>query len=71
LTASPPAPLPKHLKKFLSALTLNDGDFSWWNGQSPFHAAPHLLQRYDVADERDDVRLRFQVVDEGLGEERH
>ena len=32
---------------------------------------PHLLQRHDVADERDDVRLRFQVVDEGLGEKGH
>src|SRR5690348_10077900 len=40
VTTSPPAPHPKHLKKPLSRLTVNDGVFSWWNGHRPFHEAP-------------------------------
>ena len=40
LMTSPPTPHPKQWKKPFSPLTWNDGVFSPWNGQSPFHATP-------------------------------
>jgi hypothetical protein len=31
------------LKKPLSALTVNEGVFSWWKGHNPFQVAPAFL----------------------------
>ena len=43
--ASPPTPQPKHLKMPLRGLTLKDGVFSAWKGQSPFQFSPAGLNR--------------------------
>jgi hypothetical protein len=43
--ASPPTPHPKHLKMPLCGLTLKEGVFSEWKGQSPFQFSPAGLRR--------------------------
>src|SRR5438094_271631 len=40
--ASPPTPQPKQWKMLFRGLTVNDGVFSAWNGQSPFQWDPAL-----------------------------
>ena len=37
---SPPSPQPKQWKNWRWGFTLNDGDFSSWNGHSPFSEPP-------------------------------
>ena len=37
---SPALPHPKHVKRPISSRTLNDGDFSAWNGHSPTQFRP-------------------------------
>jgi hypothetical protein len=39
-SAVPCAPQPKQWKNCLSALTVNDGDFSSWNGQHALYSLP-------------------------------
>ena len=41
---SPPSPQPKQWKNPRPGLTLNDGDFSSWNGHSPFWEPPPALR---------------------------
>ena len=38
--ASPPLPQPWQWKTCLAGETLNDGVFSWWNGQRPVMLSP-------------------------------
>ena len=42
---SPPSPQPKQWKNSRAGVTWNDGDFSSWNGQSPFWEPPPALRR--------------------------
>ena len=41
---SPPAWQPKQWKKPREGVTWNDGDFSSWNGHSPFSEPPPALR---------------------------
>jgi hypothetical protein len=50
-STSPCAPQPKQWKKPFWSLTVKDGVFSSWNGQSPVLAAA-LLQPHPAADQR-------------------
>jgi len=42
LKTSPPRPQPKHFHDSRDGVTVNDGVFSPWNGQSPLYEAPAL-----------------------------
>ena len=50
--------------------TLNDGDFSAWNGHSPTQLRPDLAQRDHLADDVDDRDRRAQPLDV-LVDDRH
>ena len=41
---SPPSPQPKQCQNWRAGVTWNDGDFSSWNGQSPFRDPPPALR---------------------------
>ena len=55
LNTAPPAPQPKHLNVCREGLTLNDGLFSRWNGQSAMKFAPARFKRHVAADNFHDV----------------
>src|SRR5947209_18891478 len=40
---SPPSPQPKHFHESRAGVTVNDGVFSPWNGQSPLNVDPAAL----------------------------
>ena len=71
LTTSPPAPQPKHLKNALVAVDVERRRLLLVERTQSLPRRARLLERHDVADDRDDVGLGLQVVEEGLGKERH
>lgn len=61
-------PQPKHLKVFRMGETLNEGVFSWWNGQRAVRFEPErrrLRKSETTSSMRADSRMR-RVVDEGI-----
>ena len=49
LKTSPPTPQPKQWYTFLAGLTVNDGDFSSWNGHRPFRLPPPAFFSWTTA----------------------
>jgi hypothetical protein len=62
---------PEALEESLVAVDVEGGRLLLMERAQPLERRPGLPQRHDLADDRDDVGLGFEIIDEGRREEGH